>query len=417
MLAYSSVAQIGYMVLGVSLADPVRRPDRRDRAHVQPRADQDRACSSRSAASCCASARSNIDDLKPASGGACRSRWPPWTVGGLGLIGVPLTGGLHQRSGTSSGRRSAGRTAGESRRHRALQLVACPGLRLAHRRGRLLPRSRRRERPSVREAPLAMLVPTCGDDRRDDDRGSVSRPNWSAGVAAAGGGRPCWSARTVSPETATPRWPSPCPSSAAALVTPLFRRSPNLRETASPSSTAFAQLRASWPDAGARGVIERRPTRGRDVVRGAPGAWPSPSASSRWGCSSPSLHRGCGSSPRAYSIGYMRGHGEQDTRPATTPASPWRSSAPLGVALAHATCSTLFVFYEVLTVLDLPARRPSRAPRRRCARRPGLLRRAVQGRRSVVPPAGRDLDLVPGRDPGLPRRAGFSPARPSDTMV
>ena len=92
LLAYSSVAQIGYMVLGISLATEAG-PDRRNPAPVQPRPDEVRPvpCGGLRVP---AGRRRRHQEPSRVWASACRGPWRAFVLAGLSLIGVPLTVGF-----------------------------------------------------------------------------------------------------------------------------------------------------------------------------------------------------------------------------------------------------------------------------------------------------------------------------------
>ena len=154
MLAYSSVAQIGYMVLGISFATATGLTG--GIVHLFNHA---LIKGGLFMAMGCVMLRLHSVDLDDMAGIGRTMPWTmaAWALGGLGLIGVPATAGFNQQVVPDPG--GAGKLLRADRRSRAAQFA--PGARL---RGRVVetaffrePSERARE---AREAPLAMLIPT-----------------------------------------------------------------------------------------------------------------------------------------------------------------------------------------------------------------------------------------------------------------
>ena len=120
----------------------------------------------------------------------------------------------------------------------------------------------------------------------------------------------------------------------------------------------------------------------------------------------PRGRRGCGSPPRIYAIGYLRGHHEQNQTRFFACFRRWPSSAALGIAFSRQPADAVPLLRGA-DVLDLPPGHPPRAPPKRPPRRPDLPghpglheRRACCSSASSGPGSSRArVEFAAGRDP------------------
>ena len=156
LLAYSSVAQIGYMILGISFASVTGLT-----AAILHLFNHALMKGALFLALGCVVYRTRLARMETMRG---LGRRMPWTmaafvVGGLSLIGVPLTVGFISKWYLVLGALEQGLVAG--RRARAGGLAAGGDLRLAGGRGGLFPGPIARRMPAKSgEAPRSMLLPT-----------------------------------------------------------------------------------------------------------------------------------------------------------------------------------------------------------------------------------------------------------------